>query len=307
MVASVQQRPDRTTYGVTLVIIAVFLMSIQDTLIKHFSSELSLWQIFTLRGVMAVPLLIVAAFVTGRRREVISAALQKWPVIRSAMLVLMLSGMYASLPFLSLSVVAAGLYTAPVFVTLLSAYAINEPVGTRGWIAIGLGFSGVLVILQPGTDAFSYWTLLPVLGGFLIALSNIITRSKCLSVSPAALTLSLQLGFLLAGVVFSAALLWWPLPQALINSAPFVLDAWSGVSTSEWLLIAGLALFAIAISMTIAGAYQNAQPSVVATFDYSYLIFVVLWDYLFFATAPSLATTSGITLIVLAGFLVMRR
>lgn len=307
MVATVQQRPDRTIFGVTLVVIAVFLMSIQDTLIKHYSAEISLWQLFTLRGSFAVPLLIVAAIATGSRREIWSGAIQKWSVVRSALLVLMLAGMYASLPFLSLSVVAAGIYTAPVFVSLLSAYAINEPVGARGWFAIVLGFTGVLVILQPGTDAFSYWTLVPVFGGFLYAASNIITRSKCQSVTPAALSLSLQMTFLLVGVVLSATILWWPPSEVLTNSAPFILSAWSDVSTSEWLLFAGLGVFAIAVSMSLAGAYQNARPSVVATFDYSYLIFVALWDYLIFATAPSVSTTLGIMLIVLSGLLVLRR
>jgi len=307
VVATVQQRPDRTIFGVTLVVIAVFLMSIQDTLIKHYSAEISLWQLFTLRGSFAVPLLIVAAIATGSRREIWSGAIQKWSVVRSALLVLMLAGMYASLPFLSLSVVAAGIYTAPVFVSLLSAYAINEPVGARGWFAIVLGFTGVLVILQPGTDAFSYWTLVPVFGGFLYAASNIITRSKCQSVTPAALSLSLQMTFLLVGVVLSATILWWPPSEVLTNSAPFILSAWSDVSTSEWLLFAGLGVFAIAVSMSLAGAYQNARPSVVATFDYSYLIFVALWDYLIFATAPSVSTTLGIMLIVLSGLLVLRR
>jgi drug/metabolite transporter (DMT)-like permease len=307
MVVTEQQRPDRTSFGVTLVVIAVFLMSIQDTLIKHFSADVSLWQLFTLRGSFAVPLLIVAAIATGRRREIWSGAIQKWSMMRSALLVLMLAGMYASLPFLSLSVVAAGIYTGPVFVTLLSAYAINEPVGARGWFAIALGFTGVLVILQPGTDAFSYWTLVPVFGGFLYASSNIITRSKCQSVTPAALSLSLQMGFLLAGVGLSAAILWWTPSAALTNTAPFILSAWSSISTTEWLLFAGLAVFAIAVSMSLAGAYQNARPSVVATFDYSYLVFVALWDYLIFATAPSGSTTLGITLIVLSGLLVLRR
>lgn len=305
--SSGRQRPDRTTFGVTLVVVAVFLMSIQDTLIKHFSADVSLWQLFTLRGSFAVPLLIVAASATGRRREIWSGAIQKWSMLRSALLVLMLAGMYASLPFLSLSVVAAGIYTAPVFVTLLSAYAINEPVGKRGWFAIGLGFTGVLVILQPGTDAFSYWTLLPVFGGFLYASSNIITRSKCQSVTPASLSLSLQMAFLLVGVVLSVAILWWPPSAALTDSAPFILRAWSNISTTEWALFSGLSVFAIAISMSLAGAYQLGRPSVVATFDYSYLIFVALWDYLFFATAPSVTTTLGITLIVLAGLLAVRR
>jgi drug/metabolite transporter (DMT)-like permease len=307
LVATAQYRPDRTALGVTLVVAAVFLMSIQDAVFKQFSTELRLWQIFTLRGVFAVPLVLIAAVVTGKLGEVWGGAIQTWSVIRTSTMVLMLIMMYVAYPFLSLSVVAAGLYTAPVFVTLLSAFAINEPVGIRGWFAIGLGFVGVLVILQLGTDAFSYWALLPVVSGFLYASSNVITRSKCQSVTPAALALSLQTGFLLAGILFSLVLLYRPQSTALINAAPFVFGAWSEVGTVEWLLVAGLAVLAIAISMALARAYQSARPSVVATFDYSYLVFVVAWDFLFFATPPTGTTLAGIALIVSAGMLALRR
>jgi drug/metabolite transporter (DMT)-like permease len=151
---SVKNRPDRLAYGVTLMVTAVFLMSIQEALIKYFSANLSMWQIFTLRGLLAVPLLVIIAFVQGQSRELWIEALSKWPLLRSLFMTLMFITMYASFPFISLSTAAAGIYAAPVFVTLLSAFAIGEPVGTRGWVAIALGFIGVLVILQPGADVF---------------------------------------------------------------------------------------------------------------------------------------------------------
>lgn len=154
----------------TLIVTAVFMMSIQDALFKYFSADLSLWQVFTLRGLFALPLLFIVALVQGQQRKIWSSALRKWPLLRSLFMTLQFIAFYSAIPFLSLSTVAAGIYTGPVFVTLLSAYAIGEPVGARGWIAIAIGFTGVLVILQPGTDAFTFWTVLPVLGGFFWSL-----------------------------------------------------------------------------------------------------------------------------------------
>ena len=71
---------------------------------------------------------------------------------------------YGAIPFLSLSTLGAANYSAPIFVTLLAALAIGEPVGRRGWFGVLLGFVGVLVLLRPGSDAFSIWALMPVIG-----------------------------------------------------------------------------------------------------------------------------------------------
>lgn len=68
-----------------------------------------------------------------------------------------------------------------------------------------------------------------------------------------------------------------------------------------------LAGFAIVIGILLAGAYQAAPPSIVATFEYTYLAFVEAWDVLFFDAAPTLASAAGIAMIVIAGLLVLRR
>jgi drug/metabolite transporter (DMT)-like permease len=247
-------------------------------------------------------------FVVQRHRRIVwREALSKWPLLRSLFMTLMFVAMYSAIPFLNLSTVAAGIYTAPVFVTLMSAYIIGEPVGPRGWVAIAMGFCGVLVILQPGADAFSFWAILPVFGGFMYALSSLTTRSKCQAVSPTALALSLNLTLLLAGVLISCLLMFWQPANDLTNSYPFLFANWSVISASEWGVILLLAGFTVALGLMVAAAYQSAPPSIVATFDYSYLIFMVLWDILFFSIELDGKTAIGILLIMSAGLLVMRR
>ena len=311
MSLATQARPERTALGVSLIVSSVFLMSIQEALFKSFSADLSLWQVFTLRGLLALPMLVIVAWVQGLRSGqwsgLWSGALQKWPLLRSLFMSLMFVAMYAAIPFISLSTVAAGIYTAPVFVTLLSAYAIGEPVDRRGWSAIVIGFTGVMIILQPGSDAFTLWAILPVLGGFLYALANVTTRSRCLDVSPAALSLSLSLALLLTGMLLSAVMLVWQPADELVTAYPFLFDGWSALGATRWLLILLLAALVVAIGMGLAGAYQSTAPAIVATFDYSYLIFVALWDYLFFSTAPNGTTLVGMLLIMGAGMLIVRR
>ncbi|MEM7563131.1 MAG: DMT family transporter [Pseudomonadota bacterium] len=303
---TLMNRPDRVALGVTLMLLTVFMMSIQEALFKLHSDSFSLWQIFTLRGLLSVPLLIAIALL-AKRRNLWRQAFSKWPLMRSVYMTLMFIAMYAALPFLSLSTVAAGIYTAPVFVTILSAAVIGEPVGKTGWLAIATGFIGVLVILQPGSDSFSLWAVLPVLGGFLYALSSITTRARCQGISLPAMALSLNLVLLMTGILFSLIIFLWQ-PQAEISATnPSLLSHWRQVETSDWQLIILLAILAVAIGMGLAGAYQSAPPATIATFDYSYLVFMAVWDFLFFAIKPNLTTILGIVLIVTAGLLVTRR
>lgn len=305
--SSVELRPQNIMRGVSLIIVAALSISIQDVVFKLFSSELTLWQIFALRGVLAIPLLLAVLWVRGAHQGSLRAALGKWPLLRSVFIAASLLAFYAAIPFLSLSTVGAANYIAPIFVTLLSAYAIREPVGPLGWLGVCLGFAGVVVLLQPGTDAFSPWALLPIVGAASYAVAHITTRAKCQNIPVSVLSLSQNIVMLLAGAVVSVLILLL-LPQgAVANAYPYIFGAWSHVGLTDWLVLTLLAGFSIANGMLLAGAYQSAPPAVVSTFEYSYLVFVAVWDILFFGIAPTLASVSGMVLIVVAGLLVLRR
>ena len=290
----------------SLIIAAALTISIQDVVFKIFSDKLTLWQIFVLRGLLAVPMLLVFTMVRREQKGVVRAALGKWPILRSISITMTFLAFYSAIPFLSLSTVGAANYIAPIFVTLLSAYVIREAVGPLRWLGVFIGFSGMIVLLQPGSDAFSLWALLPVLGAAFYAVAHITTRSKCQGVSLAALALSQNIMMLLAGMIVSAILVWLKPQGEIANAYPYIFGMWSNVSLSDWLVLALLALFAIVVGMLLAGAYQAAPPSIVSTFEYSYLVFVAVWDILFFKTSPTIASVTGMILIVVAGLLVLQ-
>ena len=299
--------PQHVLLGVSLIIATAFLISVQDVVFKLFSSEMTLWQIFALRGCLAVPALVIIAWFKHQDSTTLRVAFGRWPLLRAVFITGTFLAFYGALPFLDLSTVGAANYTAPIFVTLLSAYAIREHVSGPGWLGVLVGFAGVLVLLQPGTDAFSFWSLLPILGAFLYAAAHVITRAKCQDVPLAALSLAQNTMMLLAGCAISLVLALAPMGKELSSSTPYIFGNWTPLEFSDGLVIVLLAGFSITLGIMLAGAYKAAPPAIIATFEYSYLLFVAAWDVLFFGIALRSTTVAGMVMIVIAGTLVLRQ
>ena len=296
-------RPDNNRLGVALITGSVLLMSLADGLVKFLSSEATLWQIYVIRSLVALPLL--AALLVWRGRRLRPRALG-WAALRSALLVLLWIAYYAALPVLSLSAAAVALYTAPLFIALFATLLIGEPAGPRRWLAIGLGFAGVLVVLRPGTADFSWFLPLPVLGAASYALAMILTRSKCQDEDPLALAFALNLALMIAGLLASLCLFLLDLSPGQVASYPFLLANWVSLDPRAIAILAVLGLLIALYSAGVAKAYQVATPTAVATFDYSYLVFATLWGFLLFAEVPDAPVLLGMAMIAGAGALVMR-
>ncbi|MEM7168526.1 MAG: DMT family transporter [Pseudomonadota bacterium] len=305
---SLQSKPQHVLRGVVLIVTAMFVTSLQDVIFKLFSSQMPLGQIFALRALLALPLIFLLARWRGFPAAALLAdAFKPWALLRALFYTLCFLAFYAALPFLSLSTVGAANYVAPIFVALLSAYAIAEPVGARGWIAVFVGFAGVLALLQPGSDAFSPWALLPLLGALFYALGNVTTRTKCQSTPLITMVTAVTLVMLCGGLAVSAATFVSQPAEDLVRAYPSLLGSWSMPSAADWLILGLLSFLTIVIAFGIAGAYQVAPPSTVATFDYSYLVFAALWDIVIFQIWPAWTTVLGMSMIACAGIMVFRK
>jgi drug/metabolite transporter (DMT)-like permease len=299
-------RPDRIARGIALILLSTFFTALQDAIFKQASGHVTLWQVYVLRSLFLVPAFLAIAFVWGEGAATWRQSLRLWPMLRAALFVLMYFSMYSAIPVLPLSAVAAGIYTAPLFVAALSPLLLGEPVRWRGLLGIAVGFAGVLMILRPGTEAFAWLMLLPVLAGFFYALSAIVTRSKCRSTAPSTLALSLSIALLLTGVLASTALYLWELTPAQVAVSPFLLGSWSWLDLSEWGFIAMLAALMVGNGLVLPAAYQSAPSVIIATFDYTYLIFATVLGIVLFSEVPDLQTVMGIIMIAGAGLIVAR-
>jgi drug/metabolite transporter (DMT)-like permease len=293
---------DNIPLAVGVIIVTVLALSLGDALIKLTSGSFVIWQIFVLRSLLAIPFLV--AFIAIKRPSALKVPdAIGWTVVRSLLLVSMWVSYYFSLPELTLSAAAAAYYTLPIFITLFSAAIVGDKISLKGWIAVFLGFAGVVLILRPQAEDFNWFALLPLLSAMLYALAMILTRTKCRSESPFMLSLALNVAFVGVGGV--AALLIATLPDD--TRTGFLLAPWAVMGQAEWLSMGLLAIAILIGSVGAAIAYQNGPPAMVGTFDFAYVGFAVLWSVIFFADIPDSVSVLGMVLIVAAGILSLRQ
>lgn len=295
-------KPDRVGLAIAVIVFTVLALSLGDALIKQVSAEFVLWQIFVVRSALAAPVLVVVIATLARRATLLPTR-PGWTVLRSVMLVAMWVCYYTALPHLQLSVAAAAYYTLPLFIALFSALFVGETIGRLGWIAIVVGFVGVLLILRPRAEDFNAYALLPLVSAMLYAAAMILTRTKCRSEHPLTLSLALNVAFIAVGA--AAALAIGGLADD--DRTGFLLGPWTAMGAAEWQAMAVLAVSILIGSIGAAIAYQNGPPSVIGTFDFAYVGFALLWGVVLFAEIPDALSLAGIVMIVAAGILSVRR
>lgn len=293
---------DNVPFAVAVIVFTVLALSLGDALIKFASGDFVIWQIFVLRSLLVVPVLLAYLRLRNPAALHIPAALG-WTVLRSLLLVGMWVAYYAALPHIQLSVAAAAYYTLPIFITLFSAAIIGDRIGRLGWAAVFVGFFGVLLILRPKAGDFNLFALLPLLAAVLYALAMILTRTKCRGENPVMLSLALNVAFILVGGLATALIDL----LAIGSREGFLLATWAAMGPAEWLSMGLLACAILIGSVGAAIAYQNGPPAVIGTFDFAYVGFAVVWGIVFFAEIPDALSVLGIALIVLAGILSLRR
>jgi drug/metabolite transporter (DMT)-like permease len=214
---------------------------------------------------------------------------------------------FGSLAFLPVAQVAAGLFTAPIFVLLISRFAFGQPIGPFRILAVAIGFLGVILVLGPSAMGGASWAaLLPVLAGARYALGNIATRQWCSQESAETLLAGFfaVLGLMgLAGLT-ALALVTVPVPA---GTDGFIQRGFVWPSGTFWFwtfVQAAGSLFAVGMMIK---AYQMADASRVSVFEYVILPASALWGWLLWDERLTPMAILGMVLIAAAGVLIALR
>lgn len=297
---------DNVRLAVAVILATDLVLSLGDAVIKLISADFVLWQIFVVRSIIAIPVLIAVIRLRSRLASLAPRRLG-WVALRSLMLTLMWVAYYAALPHLALGIAAATYYTLPIFITLFAALFIGDRIGPMGWVAVLLGFAGVLLILKPEADGFNGYALLPLVSAILYALAMILTRTKCREENPLVLSLSLNVSFVTIGLLATLVIAMVGGLNDEAQATSFLFGEWSIMGKTEWLSMTLLAAATIIGSVGAAIAYQVGPPATIATFDFAYVGLAGVWGIVFFAEAPDGVTITGMALIIAAGVVAVRR
>ncbi|MFN3971021.1 MAG: DMT family transporter [Gemmobacter sp.] len=295
---------DRTLAAALLILGYATVIGFTDNFVRVIAVEGGLWQFHALRSAMVVIMIGGLAAMVGLRlvpnrpRAVLARSL----IHGCAMLIY-----FGALAFLPVAQVAAGLFTAPIFVLLISRLVYGNPIGPVRVAAVAVGFIGVVLVLGPEALAgASLAAGLPVAAGVLYALGNIATREWCAGESAVVLTGGFFAVLGLLGLVGMAVLAVLPLPVA-DGAAGFVTRGWVTPSGTflVWTTVQAAGSM-IGVGMMVR-AYQIAEASRVSVFEYVILPASAIWAWLIWSEVLTPLAIAGMAMITLAGLMIAAR
>jgi drug/metabolite transporter (DMT)-like permease len=227
-------------------------------------------------------------------------------VTRGLILLVAYTTYYMALPALPLAEAIALFFAAPIIVTVLSVPMLGEKVSTQSWAAIALGFVGVLIILQPGTELFDAAALFSLASAATYALAMIIARKLGVS-EPATVMAFYQNAIYLVGALMIAALLaGLGVEHSTHPSLDFLVRPWIWPKPFDLTLMAVCGVIAAVAMSLLTQAYRMADANLVTVFEYTGMIWSPLWGFLFFGEVPRWTTLVGLGLIMVAGVISVR-
>jgi drug/metabolite transporter (DMT)-like permease len=285
MSAPLSQQVQNTKRGVLLLMSAMALFIINDSLVKLASRHYPVGQILVVRGIFAC-LIMFGIILAGGHLNKIKTAVEKFIVIRAgaeAMVALLFITALSHLPIGDLTAI---MQTTSILIVLVSAVSGMQRVGLSLWVAVIMGFCGVLLMVKPGASDFNIYTLIALLTTVFVASRDLITRKINPTIPTAIVSLTTTLSVVGIGLVLGT-------------------QDWVALEWLETLYLVGAAVFVTLGNLCAVKAQRIAPPATLSPFRYSILVWAFLSGSLIFGEWPDFLSLIGSGLIVGAGLLTL--
>ena len=190
--------------GIRLLCAGVFVFSLQDAVVKQVTGNYPLTEVMTIRSIVAIPILLVMVQLEAGWRAIFTPQFRSL-VLRAGLMFGAYTSYYMAFPAMNLAYAVALYFTVPLFVTALAGPFLGERIGIRVWTALAVGFSGIIVILQPGSGLFEWAALLSLTSALMYATSMLMAR-RIGTAQPASVMTFYQNWVFLAGALVIAAM-----------------------------------------------------------------------------------------------------
>ena len=273
--------------GITLMVVASALITLNDAIAKWLSATYPVGQILCLRGVFfMVPVLFLVWRGGGLKSlRVHSVGGQ---VVRAGLFVLASAFFVTSVGLMPLSTVIALTFASPLFITALAPSMLGERVGWRRWTAVLVGFSGVLLIVRPFEEGWQWVALLPIAGAAAGSLRDIATRRITAHETSASILFYAALTVIVLGLATS----------------PF---GWMPLSSFDLTLLA-IQGFAMGVAhYMMVESFRLSEAALVAPFKYSGFLWALVYGATIWGEYPDTTTLAGAGVILTSGLYILNR
>ena len=275
--------------GILLMIITTIVFASQDGLSKYLATEYNVYMVVMIRyWFFAAFVISMSSRRTGGIKLVAKTKSPILQIFRSLILVAEMCITILAFTLLGLAETHAIFASYPLIIAMLSGPILGEYVGWRRWLAISVGFIGILIILNPGNGIFSPYALVPLAGAILFALYGLLTRYVGQYDNSST-------SFFWTGVVGSIAM-------TVVG-----LNFWDPVSKSDWSIMLLLSASGVVGHYLLIKCYEVAEASAVQPFAYLQLIWASMIGIIIFGEQITTNVLIGACIIVGAGLFTLWR
>jgi len=285
--------------GVLYMLFASFLFAIMGGFAKELSGSMSSLEVVFFRNVFGVFLIGFMVFKNPIKQVGGKPFLL---FFRGFMGFVALLAFFYNIAHISLADAMTFAKTAPVFTAFFAYVFLKEKMSAYGWIALFIGFVGIVLITQPQGLSFTKTDLLGIFSGVGAALAYTSVRELKKFYD----TKSIVLSFMLTGTLGPLVLLVLA-PYVQAEGLDFVFAEFIMPVGMDWFYIAGLGLFATMAQMYMTKAYGETKAGVVGAVSYSNIVFAIIIGLLLGDSLPNMLTSLGILAIFIAGILVVKK
>lgn len=275
--------------GILLMSLTSLIFALQDGMSRHLAANYNVYMIVMIRfWFFAGFVVLMAARSPGGLARATRSRFPLVQMFRGVLLAAEVCIMVVAFVKLGLIESHAVFTCYPLLVAALSGPVLGEKVGWRRWVAIAIGFAGVLIILQPGIKVFSPWALVPLLSAFLFALYGLLTR------------------YVARGDTASVSFFWTGLSGAAVMTIPGLMH-WEPMAAADWGWMIALCLTAATAHYLMIRAYEVAEASAIQPFAYLQLVFIAALGITLFGERLQTNVAVGAVIVVAAGLFTLWR
>ncbi len=273
--------------GIVCMVGAMGCFVTNDALVKFASQSMPSAQLIFIRGVMSVLLVLAVAHALGATSRMREAA-RGWVAVRALVDAIATMLYLGSLFHLPIGNATAINLAAPLFMTLFVALFMAERVRGARWLAVGAGFLGVLLVIQPRAEGFNAWALVCLLGTLFHAARDLMTRRIHAGIPSILITLSTAVAV------------------TVLSGATSLLQGWKPFGLFEFGLLSLASVFLTGGYYFIINSMRHGEMTLVAPFRYSGLLVALVVGYLVWGEIPNTLAWGGIALLIASGLFVLR-